>query len=173
MSLAVFLVFDFRMLVLRLQRIGKKKKPSYRLIVSEKSKDPQAKNLEILGLYHPVQKETMIELKKERIMHWLSLGAQASPTVHNLLVNAGVLTGQKKKSVAISQKRQKKLDEKKAALAAKEEASQKAAGDAKAAEVAQKATAVAAEQSAVEPPVAEPTPSGQEQPPEAKEAEAA
>ena len=78
MSLAVFLVFDFRMLVLRLQRIGKKKKPSYWLIVSEKSKDPQAKNLEILGLYHPVQKETMIELKKERIMAGLPFSTDAA-----------------------------------------------------------------------------------------------
>ena len=110
------------MLVLRLQRIGKRKKPSYRLIVSEKTKDTQAGSLEILGHYTPVQKEKRLVLEKDRIAHYLSVGAVPSETVRNLLIHEGILSGSKAKSVKISQKRQKKLDDVKATRAAEQAA---------------------------------------------------
>ena len=85
--------------MLRLQRIGKKKSPTYRLIVSEKTKDTQAGSLENWGIYNPVATPKVIEFKKDRINYWLSVGAQPSATVNNLLVNEGIVKGEKKKSV--------------------------------------------------------------------------
>jgi len=102
------------MLMIRLQRIGKKKQPTYRLVISEKTKDTQGDSLEILGHYNPLSKDKTLELKEDRIKHWLDKGAQASNTVHNLLIKAGIVTGKKKKSVVITNKRQAKMDGKKA-----------------------------------------------------------
>lgn len=101
------------MLTIRLQRMGKKKSPTYRLVVSENARDTQAKSLEILGHYNPTQEPKIIELKTERIKHYLSYGAQMSSTVHNLLVNAGIVESKKKmKSVSITNKRNAKIAEK-------------------------------------------------------------
>ena len=105
------------MLILRLQRLGKSKHQSYRLIVSEKRKDPQAGHVEILGTYNPSLVPKVVNLKSDRIKYWLSVGAQASATVNNLLIGQGIMTGKKQKSVAISHKRQEKLAKKKAAPA--------------------------------------------------------
>ena len=123
------------MLTLRLQRLGKTKRPSYRLIVSEKKHDTQYGSLEILGMYNPVEKNKIVELKADRIKYWLSVGAQMSETVNNILINAGVITGAKRKAVKISKKRQTKMEaEKGKAEEAKkkaEEAKLKAEEDAK------------------------------------------
>ena len=81
------------MLVIRLSRIGKKKKPMYRLIISEKARDPYGRALEILGSYNPFSKA--LEAKTDRIKYWLSVGAQMSPTVNNLLVEKKVIEGAK------------------------------------------------------------------------------
>lgn len=83
------------MLMIRLRRIGKRKKPTYRIIVSEKQKDTHSSYLEDLGSVNPHTKPKTIELKTERIQHWISVGAQASPTVHNMLVDRGVVKGKK------------------------------------------------------------------------------
>lgn len=106
------------MLCIRLQRLGKKKQPVYRLIVSDKHKDTQANSLEIVGSYIPTTQPKQIELKKDRIEYWLSVGAQPSATVNNLLVKEGIVKGKKEKSVFISQKRAKKLEAKKASAPA-------------------------------------------------------
>ena len=106
------------MLCIRLQRIGKKKQPVYRLIVSDKHKDTQANSLEILGSYNPITQPKQIELKRDRIEHWLSVGAQPSATVQNILVKEGIMKSKKAKSVFISGKRAKKLADKKASAPA-------------------------------------------------------
>lgn len=95
------------MLVIRLIRIGKKNAPSFRVILVEKTAGPQSgKFLEILGDYNPRLKK--INLKTERIKYWLSQGAKASATVHNLLIKYGVIKGQKiKKKIKI----EKTMDE--------------------------------------------------------------
>ncbi|MFA5022574.1 MAG: 30S ribosomal protein S16 [Patescibacteria group bacterium] len=84
------------MLKIRLARVGKKKKPTYRFIVSESAKDPFGVALEILGHYNPFSK--VCEVKKDRILYWVSKGAQVSPTVHNILIDQNVLSGQKVKA---------------------------------------------------------------------------
>ena len=103
------------MLTIRLSRVGKTKQPSYRLIVSEKSKDPWGDSLEILGTYNPLMEPPVVNFKTDRIKFWLSKGAQTSETVHNLLVDQKVLEGEKLKKVKITQRRKEKLAKKKAA----------------------------------------------------------
>lgn len=90
------------MLVLRLQRTGRKNRATFRVVLQEKTQAPKSKALEILGSYNPhlEKREDQIQLDGERITHWLSQGAQASNTVHNMLVEAGVIKADKKKSVA-------------------------------------------------------------------------
>jgi len=79
------------MLVIRLSRTGKSAQPSYRLIVSEKSKDPWGKYLEILGHYYPKKEAKLVDLNEERLKYWIGKGAKLSATVNNLLVNQGVI----------------------------------------------------------------------------------
>lgn len=83
------------MLAIRLQRIGKKKQPAYRVVVSDKKKDLYGKQLEIVGNYNPVSIPKTVSLKTDRIKYWLSHGAQASATVHNLLVREKVIDAKK------------------------------------------------------------------------------
>ncbi len=103
------------MLTIRLSRIGKRKKPMYRLIVSEKSKDPYGRALEILGSYNPFTKELLA--KGDRINHWLDNGSGISPTCNNLLVENGII---KRDKVVASKKGKKKEEEKKEAPKAEE-----------------------------------------------------
>ncbi len=86
------------MLAIKFSRKGKKNQPFFRLVVLEKSKDPWGDFLEDLGFYNPLTKK--VSLKEERIKYWLSQGAQPSGSVHNLLVNQGVLKGKKVKVTA-------------------------------------------------------------------------
>ncbi|MDP3043641.1 MAG: 30S ribosomal protein S16 [bacterium] len=81
------------MLTIRLSRIGKKNQPLYRLIISEKTKDPYGRALEILGSYNPFTKQ--LQAKNDRIKYWLSKGAQMSPTVNNLLIEKKIIEGKK------------------------------------------------------------------------------
>jgi small subunit ribosomal protein S16 len=94
------------MLTIRLSRIGKKKKPMYRLIISEKARDPYGRALEILGSYNPFSKE--LQAKKDRIEYWVAKGAQFSPTANNLLLEKNIITGKKiKASIARKSKKNK------------------------------------------------------------------
>ena len=103
------------MLVIRLSRTGKSAQPSYRVIVSEKSKDPWGKHLEILGHYYPKKEAKLVDLKEERLKYWISKGAKLSETVNNILVNQGVINAPKVRMVKISKRRAAKAAEKKKA----------------------------------------------------------
>lgn len=81
------------MLVIRLQRVGKKHQPSYRLVVAERRSKMAAPPVEFLGHYNPLTKKG--EFKAERIKYWLGQGAKPSVTVHNLLVSHKVIEGAK------------------------------------------------------------------------------
>lgn len=81
------------MLIIRFQRIGRKNDPSFRLVVTENRSKPKSGGVELLGSYNPKTKQ--FALKNERISYWISKGAKASPTVHNLLVSKGVVVGEK------------------------------------------------------------------------------
>lgn len=85
------------MLIIRFQRVGRRNDPAYRIMVCEKHSKPHTDGIEILGSYHPKTKETA--LKAERILYWLSKGAHASSTVHNILVTKGVIQAKKVSAV--------------------------------------------------------------------------
>lgn len=84
---------NFIMLTIRFQRVGRKNDPAFRIVLAERRSKPKSGEIEILGSYHPKTKET--RLKVERISYWLSKGAKPSPTVWNLLVDQGAVTGKK------------------------------------------------------------------------------
>lgn len=98
------------MLRIRMSRMGRKNFPTYRLIVSERTKDTFGDLSQIVGNYNPHTKE--VSLQKEKILHWISKGAQPTDTVHNLLVSQGVIQAKKKSVTSITKARAKKIAEK-------------------------------------------------------------
>ena len=107
------------MLMIRLSRVGKKKYPTYRLLIQEKSRDPWGKALEILGNYNPHTKD--FACKADRIKYWLSVGAQMSATVNNLLIRKEVIEGKKMKAAKLNKKKKGAEEEKKESATEKKE----------------------------------------------------
>jgi len=99
------------MLKIRLSRFGSRNNPTYRLIINEHAKDTYGYALEYLGLYNPKAEPKITQLKEDRIKYWLSQGAQPSPTVHNLLVEQGIIEGKKVRAWAPKKKEQEKKAE--------------------------------------------------------------
>ncbi|MBI4426055.1 MAG: 30S ribosomal protein S16 [Candidatus Kerfeldbacteria bacterium] len=85
------------MLTIRLRRIGKRRHATFRFVVMEKSRSPQSRAVEFVGSYDPHADPPTVNLKRDRVEHWLKVGAQPSETVHNILVDAGLVTGPKVK----------------------------------------------------------------------------
>lgn len=83
------------MLVIRYRRIGKRNHAQYKIAVAEKSCSVSGKFVEAVGSYDPHKKEAV--LKEDRIKYWLSVGAQCSDSVHNLLVSKGLIKQEKRK----------------------------------------------------------------------------
>ena len=79
------------MLRIRLSRVGKKGKPTYRIVVAEAKSPRDGAYLEWIGTYDPMQDPPAITLKDDRALHWLNLGAQASDPVQRILEKNGVL----------------------------------------------------------------------------------
>ena len=83
------------MLKIRLQRVGRKAEPVFRLVLTDsKNSTKSGKFLEILGNFDSRHAETS-SFKAERITHWIGKGAQVSDTVHNLLIDKKIITGKK------------------------------------------------------------------------------
>src|SRR6185369_16853436 len=73
------------MLTIRLTRKGKKNQPFFRVVVIDKRRSSKGgRAVEEVGYVNPLTKKRSFE--KERILYWISKGAQPSPTIHNLLV---------------------------------------------------------------------------------------
>ncbi len=75
------------MLMIRLARIGKKKRPFYRVVVTEKTRPRNGRFVEIVGTYDPLQKPAAIKLDDVRVQYWLGKGSQPSDTVRSFLRN--------------------------------------------------------------------------------------
>lgn len=75
---------------IRLCRVGRKKQPSYRIVVIDKQKARDGSFVELLGHYNPRTEPATIEVDRERARAWLSKGATPSDTVRSLLKQAGV-----------------------------------------------------------------------------------
>lgn len=85
------------MLAIRLARVGTNKKPFYRIIVCEKSRDNYGRALEILGTYNPFSKD--LQVKTEKIKDWVAKGAKLTPTLNNLFIDKKIIDkGEKIKS---------------------------------------------------------------------------
>jgi small subunit ribosomal protein S16 len=65
------------MLTIRLQRLGRSKFATYRLIISEKARDTQGRYLEQLGVYNPHAKENQFNAQVDRVKYWISKGASS------------------------------------------------------------------------------------------------
>lgn len=83
------------MLMIRLQRVGRKKIPIFRIVLTDKRNSTKSgRYLELLGNYDP-RKGGIKQVNGEKIKHWLSKGAKATGTIHNLLISEKIITGKK------------------------------------------------------------------------------
>lgn len=81
--------------MMRLQRVGRKNDPSYRIVIVQKQKGPRSGAfLEVVGSYDARKKR--VQLNEERIKHRLSKGVQPSDTVHNILVKSKIISAAKR-----------------------------------------------------------------------------
>jgi small subunit ribosomal protein S16 len=126
------------MLKIRLQRVGRKNDASFRVVVTESQRGPKAgKVVEKLGSYDP--KRDVSEIKKDRVLYWMSVGAQASGTVHNLLVSNKIIDAKKvnvlpKKTAPVKEVEEVKEEAPKAEAPAEEVVVEEAAPEAPAEE---------------------------------------
>ena len=82
------------MLMIRFQRIGRRNDPAFRIVVLEKERAAKAGNVvEQLGTYNPRTKA--LTLNEQHVKDWIAKGAQPTGSMHNLLINKGVITGKK------------------------------------------------------------------------------
>ncbi len=92
------------MLMIRMQRTGRRNDPSFRIVVGEKTFSPKSgKHLAYLGSYNPKAKTLIVDAEKAKAL--IANGAQLSGTIHNLFISKGIITGKKinvlpKKTVA-------------------------------------------------------------------------
>ncbi len=149
------------MLMMRLQRVGRKNDPSYRIVVTDKRTGVKSDNhVDRIGSYNPKTKNFIIDADKAR--DWISKGVKPSDTMHNLLISKKVIEGKKinvlpKKSPIIDEEAIKKAEEE-AAAKLEAEAKAKEEAEAKAKEEAEVKEEVVAEEApatdAVETPAA-------------------
>jgi small subunit ribosomal protein S16 len=76
---------------LRLRRMGKKKQPIYKVVAADSRSPRDGKFLEAIGLYNPLTNPSTVDIKEERALYWLGVGAQPTDTVKNLFTRKGIL----------------------------------------------------------------------------------
>ncbi|MCF8243185.1 MAG: 30S ribosomal protein S16 [Melioribacteraceae bacterium] len=76
---------------LRLRRMGKKKQPVYKVVAADVRSPRDGKFIEAIGLYNPRTNPATIEIQEDRALYWLSVGAQPTDTVKNLLSSLGII----------------------------------------------------------------------------------
>ncbi len=79
------------MVRIRLLRVGAKKQPYYRVVVADQRSPRDGRFIEIVGHYNPRTDPPTVDLKEDRILHWLSVGAQPSDPVARMLKNTGIM----------------------------------------------------------------------------------
>lgn len=84
------------MLKIRLQRVGRKNEPSFRIVLVDSKMGPKSgKALEVLGSHDFREGKGNNKINGDRVKYWISQGAQLSETLHNLLVNEKIVSGKK------------------------------------------------------------------------------
>jgi small subunit ribosomal protein S16 len=76
---------------IRLRRTGRKKAPTFRIVVADSESPRDGRFIEIVGQYQPRQGNNALNLKNDRVNYWLNNGAQPSDTVRSLLRRAGIM----------------------------------------------------------------------------------
>ena len=84
---------------IRLTRTGKKKQPSYRVVVADSRSPRDGRYIEQIGRYHPLLDPSEIVIDNDRAAYWLSVGAQPSDAVRKLLEISGALDARAKPAV--------------------------------------------------------------------------
>ena len=79
------------MVKIRLRRMGKKKQPTYRVVVTDSRSPRDGRFIETIGFYNPRTEPSTVEIKADRALYWLSQGAQPSDAVARLLRDKGIL----------------------------------------------------------------------------------
>ena len=78
------------MVKIRLQRFGVKKRPFYRIVAAESTCPRDGRFIEIVGLYHPIEKDDL-KIDEEKALKWLQNGAQPTDTVKSLFSRVGII----------------------------------------------------------------------------------
>lgn len=108
------------MLMIRLQRVGRKNYAEFRIVVTEKTRAAKSSNfVELLGHYNPHTNNTV--LKADRVKYWMGVGAQVSGTVFNILVDEKIIDAKKKNVLPKKTPIIKEVEEKEAPSQKKEE----------------------------------------------------
>ncbi len=149
------------MLKIRLQRVGRKNDPSFRVVLTDSKRGPKSgDNIELLGSYNPHINKVQID--GDRVKHWISVGAQVSDTVHNLLIKEKIIEGKKinvlpKKSPIVKEatEEEKKAEEAKEETPVEEKTEEKVEKEAPKEEVKEEASAKQEEKPKEEPKVEE------------------
>lgn len=76
---------------IRLVRMGRKKRPFYRVVVADSRARRDGKFIEILGYYNPLVEPAEVKVDEEKALKWLSYGAVPTDTVKNILSRAGII----------------------------------------------------------------------------------
>jgi small subunit ribosomal protein S16 len=92
---------------IRLMRVGKKKQPTYRVVVADARSPRDGRFLEILGQYAPRQEPSVVSIDGERALHWLNAGAQPTESAAKLLQIAGVWDAYKESNGKVAASRPK------------------------------------------------------------------
>lgn len=76
---------------IRLKRIGAKKAPFYRVVVSDSRSPRDGRFVEEIGTYNPLTEPAQVNIREDRAIYWLQTGAQPSDTARHLLSQAGIM----------------------------------------------------------------------------------
>jgi small subunit ribosomal protein S16 len=79
------------MVRIRLRRVGLKKQPSYRIVVADRESPRDGRYIEIIGFYNPRTEPVQMDIKEDRALYWLNVGAQPSEAVARILKKVGTM----------------------------------------------------------------------------------
>ncbi len=84
--------------VIRLSRLGAKRKPHHKIVVTDKRKPRDGRFIEEIGYYDASLKPTLVSVKEDRALYWLSVGAQPTETVKRIFKNKKISLKAKKET---------------------------------------------------------------------------
>jgi small subunit ribosomal protein S16 len=79
------------MVRIRLRRVGRKHKPSYRIVVVDRRSPRDGAFIEVIGHYDPLTDPATVDINEEKALKWLKCGAQPTDTVRSLLCKSGIM----------------------------------------------------------------------------------